>query len=28
LIWRVGFMGCNAETQNVDIFFKALKNYV
>lgn len=28
LIWRVGFMGCNAETQNVDIFFKALNNYV
>ena len=28
LIWRVGFMGCNAETKNVDIFFKALNNYV
>ncbi len=28
LIWRVGFMGCNAEIQNVDIFFKALNNYV
>ncbi|NSW73732.1 alanine--glyoxylate aminotransferase family protein [bacterium] len=28
LIWRVGFMGCNAEIKNVDIFFEVLKSYV
>ena len=28
LIWRVGFMGYNAEIKNVDIFFRVLNSYV